>query len=69
SVSRASSSSLHECRWDWCRDIFGTADMLAKHVLDDHVANETPVRREDLRLEMRAHDGTSIGGELCGSLT
>ncbi|KAL5534701.1 hypothetical protein ACEPAG_1165 [Sanghuangporus baumii] len=61
SSSVASPDSIHPCRWDWCRQVFDTSDRLAKHVLDDHVANEIPVKREDIRLELRAFDGTSIG--------
>ncbi|KAL5518512.1 hypothetical protein ACEPAH_194 [Sanghuangporus vaninii] len=61
SSSIASPDSIHPCRWDWCRQVFDTSDRLARHVLDDHVANEMPVKREDIRLELRAFDGTSIG--------
>ncbi|KAL5495735.1 hypothetical protein ACEPAI_1199 [Sanghuangporus weigelae] len=61
SSSVASPDSIHPCRWDWCRQVFDTCDRLARHVLDDHVANEIPVKREDIRLELRAFDGTSIG--------
>ncbi|KAL5535078.1 hypothetical protein ACEPAF_3171 [Sanghuangporus sanghuang] len=61
SSSVASPDSIHPCRWDWCRQVFDTSDGLARHVLDDHVANEMPVKREDIRLELRAFDGTSIG--------
>ena len=63
STSPCSPGPIHACRWDWCRETFDTSDRLAKHVLDDHVAKEAPVRREDIRLELRAFDGTSIGGE------
>lgn len=54
--------SVHACRWEWCRSTFESPDRLAKHVLDEHLENLVPVRRIDVPMELRAHDGGSYEG-------
>jgi hypothetical protein len=55
---------LPMCRWDWCNATFETQVKLAKHVLDNHIAPLQPIKRKDLKLELRARDGTSMAGAL-----
>ena len=68
SSSIGSLASIHPCRWGWCRQTFDTADRLARHVLEDHVENEIPIKKEEIRLELRGFDGTSAGGEFSAIL-
>ena len=58
----SSFGSLSACKWGWCRETFESQVKLAKHVLDVHIANAKPIRRDDLKLDIRARDGTSYEG-------
>ena len=50
------------CRWGWCTATFESQVQLAKHVLNEHVAHAKPIKRKEIRMEVRAQDGTSVDG-------
>lgn len=52
-------SSLHLCRWEWCRESFDASEKLIEHVIREHVNKAIPVRRRDIPLIRRAEEGTS----------
>ncbi|KAI5120557.1 hypothetical protein M0805_000285 [Coniferiporia weirii] len=63
-----STSSLAVCRWLSCKETFETQDRLVMHVLDEHVAKASPVKRRDVAPKLRTPDGTSSQDSIQTSL-
>ncbi|KAF9057948.1 hypothetical protein BJ165DRAFT_1521282 [Panaeolus papilionaceus] len=48
---------MYGCRWNWCRQNFSCPSELKEHVITQHVNLTIPVRKRDLALLRRAHEG------------
>jgi hypothetical protein len=52
-------SSLHSCRWDWCRFTTVLHDDFVQHVVSTHINNAEPVKRADISLIRKVEQGAS----------
>jgi hypothetical protein len=66
-------SSLHSCRWDWCRFTTVLHDDFVEHVISTHIDKAEPVKRADISLIRQVeqgasgHSGESTFQPSCGS--
>lgn len=52
-------SSLHSCRWDWCRFTTVLHDDFVEHVILTHIDKAEPVKRADISLIRQVEQGAS----------
>ena len=52
-------SSLHSCRWDWCRFTTVLHDDFVRHVISTHVDKAEPVKRADISIIRKVEQGAS----------
>jgi hypothetical protein len=52
-------SSLHSCRWDWCRFTTVLHDDFIEHVISTHIDKAEPVKRADISLIRQVEQGAS----------
>ena len=52
-------SSLHSCRWDWCRFTTVLHDDFVQHVISTHIDKAEPVKRADISLIRKVEQGAS----------
>ena len=52
-------SSLHSCRWDWCRFTTVLHDDFVQHVISTHIVKAEPVKRADISLIRQIEQGAS----------
>jgi hypothetical protein len=52
-------SSLHSCRWDWCRFTTVLHDDFVQHVISTHIDKAEPVKRADISLIRQVEQGAS----------
>lgn len=52
-------SSLHSCRWDWCRFTTVLHNDFVEHVISTHIDNAEPVKRADISLIRQVEQGAS----------
>ncbi|KAI0245144.1 hypothetical protein BJV78DRAFT_1280711 [Lactifluus subvellereus] len=50
-------SSLHSCRWDWCRFTTASHEHFVQHVISAHIDKAEPVKREDINLIRHVEEG------------
>lgn len=56
---RQTMSSLHSCRWDWCRFTTVLHDDFVEHVISTHIDKAEPVKRADISLIRQVEQGAS----------
>jgi hypothetical protein len=57
-------SSLHSCRWDWCRFTTVLHGDFVEHVISTHIDKAEPVKRADISLIRKVEQGaTGHSGE------
>jgi len=56
---RLTMSSLHSCRWDWCRFTTVLHDDFVQHVISTHIDKAGPVKRADISLIRQVEQGAS----------
>ncbi|KAI0260143.1 hypothetical protein BC834DRAFT_832196 [Gloeopeniophorella convolvens] len=59
-------STLHSCRWDWCRYTTASHEGFVEHVISEHVEKAEPVKKKDVNLIRRVEEGTSLGSYITG---
>ncbi|KAI0276201.1 hypothetical protein BGY98DRAFT_731251 [Russula aff. rugulosa BPL654] len=52
-------SSLHSCRWDWCRFTTVLHDDFVQHVISTHIDKAEPVKRADISFIRKVEQGAS----------
>lgn len=52
-------SSLHSCRWDWCRFTTVLHHDFVQHVISTHIDKAEPVKRADISLIRQVEQGAS----------
>jgi hypothetical protein len=52
-------SSLHSCRWDWCRFTTVLHDDFVEHVVLTHIDKAEPVKKADISLIRQVEQGAS----------
>jgi hypothetical protein len=56
-------SSLHSCRWDWCRFTTVLHDDFVQHVISTHIEKAEPVKKADVGLIRKVEQGAGHSGE------